>query len=95
MLAKLEDREQMGQHKIPKPEDICYYKSFKSRVPDQEFDERCLACDGYPAAGCSKYTTKEHVEEFNRKYGIINLNEPRKPIPTGLDDLEQFGGFFP
>jgi hypothetical protein len=70
----------------------CYYKSFRGK-PDPEFDERCAACDGYPIVqGCTKYTTKEHIDSFYKKHGIVNPNQPIKPVPTGLDDLEQFGG---
>jgi hypothetical protein len=57
------------EHREPKLEDICYHKFFKS-------DERCLNCNGYPDEGCMKYTTKEHVESFYSKYGLINIDRP-------------------
>lgn len=65
-----------GKHREPKPEDICYYKSFKSSRPDKEYDERCLNCDGYPDEGCMKHTTREHVESFYSKYGLVNIDKP-------------------
>ena len=84
-----------------RPADICYYKSFRGK-PDPEFDARCDACNGFPYRnGCSKYTTREHIEDFYKRHSLINPNKPIKMTDaevsriTGLDDIEQFGGAIP
>jgi hypothetical protein len=84
MLQKKEER-------LPEViQETCYYKSFKSSRPDPEYNERCKTCNGFPDEGCFRYITKSHVESFYEKYGIQNTD---KPIPTGLESLEDGGGF--
>jgi hypothetical protein len=33
-----------------------------------------------------KYTTKQHVDDFNAKYGLSDTNTQRE-VPTGLEDF--------
>jgi hypothetical protein len=73
----------------------CYYKFFRGK-PDPEFDERCKTCEGFPyKEGCTKYTTREHIETFYKKHSLINSDIQVREVPTGLEDFEQGGGFIP
>jgi hypothetical protein len=68
----------LEQQTPPQPEDVCYYKSFKQSHPDPEYGERCPACNGYPSEGCYRYVTKKHIDDFYKKYGLVNIDEPIK-----------------
>lgn len=81
MLQPERERLPEEQKSVIRRADICYYKFFKGR-PDPEYDGRCETCNGYPKEGCFKYTTREHVEEFYRKYSIIGSEIPIKSLDT-------------
>jgi len=53
-------------------EETCYYKTIK-RLPDIEYEDKCAACDGFPVKeGCVYYTTKDHIDSFVGKFGLIS-----------------------
>lgn len=65
----------------------CYYKLRGILPSEPEYAVRCPTCNGFPIKeGCVNYVTQDHIEGFQKRFGI---NRKTSDVPTGLDDLDQ------